>query len=197
MDQALAPDSSRSPDAARHASDLTKRLAQFSRAQELHPKPISINRLIGDVLVLIQPLVLSKIKVITKLHPNLPDVEIDPVEMEQVLFNLMLNARDAMPQGGQLIVATDLRDRPSEVTIGGDDKCYVTITVSDTGSGIPEAIVDHIFEPFFTTKPEGTGLGLASAQGIVRQHGGDIKVQSAVGSGTQFTVYLPSIRRNS
>jgi signal transduction histidine kinase len=184
-------------DASRHASDLTKRLAQFSRAQELRPRPVSINHLIRNAVALAEALLSSNIKVITKLHPDLPDVEIDPVEMEQVVFNLMLNARDAMPQGGDLTVATDLQDRPCEATIRGDDKQCVAITVSDTGSGIPKAIVDRIFEPFFTTKPDGTGLGLASAQGIVRQHGGDIKVQSSVGHGTQFTVYLPPSRRNA
>jgi signal transduction histidine kinase len=180
--------------ASRHAGDLIKRLAQFSRTQELRPRPTSINRLIRDALALIEPLVLSKIKVVAELHPDLPDVDIDPVEIEQVIFNLVLNARDAMPDGGQLIVATGLRDRPSEATIGGNDKKCVTITVSDNGSGIDERYVDRIFEPFFTTKPNGTGLGLASAQGIVRQHGGDIKMRSIVGNGTQFTVYLPPSR---
>lgn len=181
-------------DASRHASDLMKRLAQFSRAQKLQPRPTSINHVISDAVALIEPLLLSNINVIAKLHPDLPDVEIDPVEIEQVVLNLMLNARDAMPQGGQLFVTTDLRDRSSEATIGGDDKQHVTITVSDTGSGMTEEIVDRIFEPFFTTKPKGTGLGLASAQGIVQQHGGEIKVKSTVGNGTQFTVYLPASR---
>jgi two-component system, cell cycle sensor histidine kinase and response regulator CckA len=183
-------------DASRHAGELTKRLAQFSRAQSLQRKPISINRFVQDVVALIQPIVASNIKVVAKLRPDLPQVEMDPVEMQQVVFNLMLNARDAMPQGGQITVSTDLEDRPSEVAICGDAKQCVTITVSDTGSGIPEGVVDRIFEPFFTTKQNGTGLGLASAQGIVRQHGGDIKVQSAVGKGTQFTVYLPLSRSN-
>jgi two-component system, cell cycle sensor histidine kinase and response regulator CckA len=178
--------------ASHHASDLIKRLAQFSRTQQLQPRPISINNLIHDVLALIEPLVLSKIKVVAKLHPDLPDLEIDAVEMHQVVFNLMLNARDAMPQGGQLTVATDLQVRPPDATICNEDKEYVTIAVSDTGSGIPQSIIDRIFEPFFTTKPNGTGLGLASSLGIVRQHGGDINVRSAVGNGTEFTIYLPT-----
>jgi signal transduction histidine kinase len=151
---------------------------------------------IRDVLALVEPLVSRDIKVIANLHRDLPNVEIDAVEMEQVFFNLMLNARDAMLQGGELTVSTDLQLRPSDATIRGDDKQCVTITVSDTGSGIPESIMGHIFEPFFTTKPNGTGLGLASAQGIVRQHGGEIKVQSAVRKGTEFTVYLPPSRGN-
>jgi signal transduction histidine kinase len=182
-------------DASRHASALTKRLAEFSRTQEIRPRPTSINRLVRDAVGLIAPLVLSNITVITELHPGLPDVDVDPVEMEQVVFNLMLNARDAMPQGGRMVVATDLQDRPSGTTIAGDDDQCVTVKISDTGVGIPETILDRIFEPFFTTKANGTGLGLASAQGIVRQHGGDIKVTSAVGEGTQFTVYLPPSHR--
>jgi signal transduction histidine kinase len=182
-------------DAARHGGDLTKRLAQFSRTQELKPRPTSINHLIRDALSLIEPLLVKSIKVITELHPDLPDVEVDPVEMQQVILNLLLNARDAMPQGGQLTVATDLRERPTDAEIGGDGRRWLAITVSDTGAGIPDGIVDRIFDPFFTTKPSGTGLGLASAQGIVRQQGGEIKVQSVVGEGTQFTVYLPQHRR--
>jgi signal transduction histidine kinase len=176
--------------ASKHASDLIKRLAQFSRTQQLQPRLISVNDLIHDVLALIEPLVLSKIKVVAKLHPDLPDLEIDPVEMHQVVFNLILNARDAMPQGGQLTVATD-------ATIRDEDKEYVTITVSDTGLGISRGIIDRIFEPFFTTKPNGTGLGLASSLGIVRQHRGDIKVRSAEGNGTVFTIYLPAARGNA
>lgn len=178
-------------DASHHASDLTKRLAQFSRTQEIKPRSISINQLIRSALALIEPLMFSKIQVIRKLHPDLPEVEVDPVQVEQVLFNLILNARDAMPNGGQLIIATDLGNLPSEAATGSDGKQCVTITVSDTGSGISEENLDRIFEPFFTTKPKGTGLGLASAQGIARQHGGDVTVQSVSGKGAQFTVYLP------
>jgi signal transduction histidine kinase len=181
-------------DASRHASDLTKRLAQFSRTQRLQPRLISLNNVIRDVLAMIEPLLSRNIKVIAALHPDLPNVEIDDVEMEQVLVNLMLNARDAMPQGGVLTVATDVQVRPSGARIRGDDKQCVCISVSDTGSGIAETIMEHLFEPFFTTKSNGIGLGLASTQGIVRQHGGDIKVQSAAGKGTEFTVYLPPSR---
>jgi signal transduction histidine kinase len=152
--------------------------------------------LIRKLLVLIEPLVHAKsVDVITDLKPNLPEVDADPVEMEQVVLNLMLNARDAMPNGGKLTISTDACVPPSGTAIAGDHDQCVVITVSDTGSGIPEGDLDHIFEPFFTTKPNGTGLGLASAHGIVRQHGGDIKVQSVLGSGTRFTVYLPPSRR--
>jgi signal transduction histidine kinase len=133
--------------------------------------------------------------VIENLNPDLPNVDADPIEIEQVILNLVLNARDAMPNGGELTISTEACVR-SSAAIGDDDKQCVAITVSDTGSGIPEGDLDHIFEPFFTTKPNGTGLGLASAHGIVRQQGGDITVQSVLGSGTRFTVYLPPSRRN-
>jgi signal transduction histidine kinase len=183
-------------DASRNAGKLAKRLAQFSRTQPLRPRPISINQLVRDALVLIEPLVSTKsVKLIANLSPDLPDVDADPVEMEQVILNLMLNAPDAMPNGGQLAISTAACVRPLDVAIRDDDKQCVAIRVSDTGSGIPKGDLDHIFEPFFTTKPNGTGLGLASAHGIVRQHGGDIKVQSVRGSGTRFTVYLPASRR--
>jgi signal transduction histidine kinase len=183
-------------DASRDAGNLVKRLAQFSRTQPLQPRPISINELVSEVLALVTPLVSTKrVKVMANLNPDLPDVDADPVEMEQVILNLMLNAPDAMPNGGELTISTDACGRPSDTAIAGDHKRCVAITVSDTGSGIPEGDLDHIFEPFFTTKPNGTGLGLASAHGIARQHGGDIKVQSVLGSGTRFTVYLPASRR--
>jgi signal transduction histidine kinase len=179
-------------DAANEASELVKRLAQFSRTRQIHPRATSINQLIRDTLAMAETVASSDIKVVADLDPDLPNVEVDRVEMEQVLLNLLLNARDAMPQGGQLTVTTNLQTRYTDPTLGTWDKPWVTVTVTDTGTGIPEDILDDIFEPFFTTKPNGTGLGLASTQGIVQQHGGQIKVQSTVGKGTQFTIYLPT-----
>jgi signal transduction histidine kinase len=182
--------------ASRDAANLVKRLAQFSRTQPLQPRPISINQLVREVLALTEPLLTAKsVKVIANLNPNLPDVDADPVEMEQVILNLILNAPDAMPNGGEVTITTDACCRPPDTAVSDDHNHCVGITVSDTGSGIPEGDLDRIFEPFFTTKPNGTGLGLASAHGIVRQHGGDIKVQSVPGSGASFTVYLPPSRR--
>jgi signal transduction histidine kinase len=182
-------------DTSHDAAQLVKRLAQFSRTQPLQSRPVAINELIRKVLLLLEPLVRAKrIDVIANLGPDLPDVDADPVEMEQVILNLMLNARDAMPNGGELTISTGACIRPSDTAIRDDGNQCIAITVSDTGSGIPEGDLDHIFEPFFTTKPNGTGLGLASAYGIVRQHGGDIKVQSAPESGTRFIVYLPPSR---
>lgn len=183
-------------DASLKASNLTKRLAQFSRSQHLKRRPVSVNQLIQHAVGLIEPVLGSSIRLTTELRPNLPEVDVDPLETEQVLYNLMLNARDAMPKGGQLTVTTDLCDLPSDLaTRGRANKECVMITVADTGSGIPESVLEHLFEPFFTTKPTGTGLGLASTQGIVRQHGGDITVRSRVGVGTEFTIYLPASHR--
>jgi signal transduction histidine kinase len=184
-------------DACNDAGGLVKRLAQFSRTQQLQPRPTAINELVRKALLLIEPLVRAKgIKLTENLNPDLPDVDTDPVEMEQVILNLMLNARDAMPNGGELTISTNACLPPSDTAFRDGDKQWVAITVSDTGAGIPQDNLDHIFEPFFTTKPKGTGLGLASAHGIVRQHGGDIKVQSVLGSGAHFTIYLPQSRRN-
>jgi PAS domain S-box-containing protein len=183
-------------DASRDAAELIKRLAQFSCIQPLQPRPIAINQLICNLLALIDPLVRTKsINVIANLNPDLPDVDVDPVEMEQVILNLVLNARDAMTNGGDLTISTDACVRPSDTAIRDDDRQCVAITVSDTGSGMSEGNLDRIFEPFFTTKPTGIGLGLASAHGIVHQHGGDIRVQSVLGSGTRFTIFLPPSRR--
>jgi len=180
---------------AHDAAQLVKRLAQFSRTQPLQSQPVTVNELTRKVLALIEPLARSKkIDVIANLDPDLPEVDADPVEMEQVILNLMLNARDAMPNGGELTISTEACTPPPDTAIRDNAKQCLAITVSDTGSGIAEGDLDHIFEPFFTTKPNGTGLGLASAYGIVRQHGGDIKVQSTPDSGTRFTVYLPQSR---
>jgi len=173
------------------AAKLMTRLAQFSRTQSLNPRPIQMNQLVGRVLELTEPLINAKsIKVVLDLNPHLPDVDADPFEMEQVILNLLLNARDAVPTGGLLTISTNECDRPDGMVRGGNKQC-VSTTISDNGPGISEGNLAHIFEPFFTTKPKGTGLGLASAYGIVRQHRGDIQVQSTVGAGTRFTIYLP------
>jgi signal transduction histidine kinase len=135
------------------------------------------------------------VQVRTDLREGLPEIEADPAEMEQVLVNLIVNARDAMPNGGELTIATEIGDAESEGI--GDDQTkqrFVIITVADTGTGIKEEIQERIFEPFFTTKTaeRGTGLGLSSAYGIVQQHGGKIAVWSAPGKGAKFTISLPA-----
>jgi signal transduction histidine kinase len=127
-------------------------------------------------------------------------VEVDPARIEQVLVNLILNALDAMPESGELTLGTALVEGPAAAEIESDEgegngaTSFVCVTVADTGIGIPENLQTNIFDPFFTTKPEGkgSGLGLATAYAVVRQHSGFIKVQSAPGGGTKFSIYLPA-----
>ncbi|HZI56830.1 MAG TPA: HAMP domain-containing sensor histidine kinase, partial [Verrucomicrobiae bacterium] len=127
------------------------------------------------------------------LDPDLPMVEGDVGEIEQTLVNLMLNAVDAMPNGGELTLSTELVQRAVRGKSGETPGSFVLITVADTGVGIPENIRPKIFEPFFTTKTDkrGTGLGLPSVFGIVQHHHGEIEVHSVPGQGTRFTIYLP------
>jgi signal transduction histidine kinase len=172
---------------------LVKKLGQFSRAQELQILPFEINQAINTVLELARPLLGSRIRVHLALNPDLPMVPGDSGEIEQALVNLILNAVDAMPNGGELSLSSELVKRATPGKSGESPASFVLITVADTGFGIPENIQPRIFEPFFTTKAEkrGTGLGLASVYGIVQHHKGEIKVHSVPGEGTKFTIYLP------
>jgi two-component system, cell cycle sensor histidine kinase and response regulator CckA len=187
-------------DAVKNAAGLIQRLMQFSRRQELHPRSLSINDVVRDVLRLTQPLLRENIRLTLHLAGDLPAVCGDSSQIEQVLVNLILNALDAMPDGGDLTVATHVAqpkqpDSPETESIRDKKKEEVVqISISDSGIGIPVEIQSAIFEPFFTTKPEGkgTGLGLSSAFGIIRQHGGKIEVSSSPGTGTTFTVSLPA-----
>jgi signal transduction histidine kinase len=177
---------------------LAARLVRHSRPQELQPRRVQINDLVNVALKLIDPLLQSRICVKAELG-LLPAVEIDPGRIEQVLVNLMLNAIDAMPGGGELTVRTEMLERAAMTGIALDEDkgkratSFVCITVADTGIGISKELQPNIFTPFFTTKPsgKGSGLGLASAYAIVRQHSGHIKVQSAPNAGTKFSIYLP------
>jgi two-component system cell cycle sensor histidine kinase/response regulator CckA len=175
---------------------LVKKLGQFSRAQELQVQPIEINQAVNTALELTQPLFRGRICAKLALNPDLPMVEGDPGEIEQALVNLILNAIDAMPNGGELSVSTELVQREA-LGKSSEPACFVLITVADTGVGIPEDIQSRVFEPFFTTKTDkrGTGLGLPSVYGIVQHHHGEINVQSMPGQGTRFTIYLPLSER--
>jgi two-component system cell cycle sensor histidine kinase/response regulator CckA len=172
---------------------LSRRLLQCSRAQKLQTQLVRINEVVDTALDLARPLLGSGIHLQTELRSGLPNVEADPSEIEQVIINLIMNARDAMPQGGELIIRTDVADGDAIPSDKGERaRQYVLITVADTGTGIPEDLQTRVFDPFFTTKPgKGAGLGLSSAYGIVRQHKGLITVQSAPGAGTKFNIYLP------
>ncbi len=182
------------------AGKLTKKLLAFSRKQELANSTFDLNQLLSETGDLLKHLLPKNIDVDTRLSPASCWVSADRVQMEQTVINLVLNARDAMPEGGKLILgasATIIDDNVIGLHDGVPAGEYAVITVADTGSGIPEQNLGRVFEPFFTTKPKerGTGLGLSMAYGIVSQSGGRISVRSTVGAGTTVSVYLPLAER--
>ena len=181
---------------AERAATLTRQLLAFSRKQVMQPRILNLNDVIANVQSLLRRLVGEDIEVQLDLRKELTPVVADPGQMEQVLMNLAANARDAMPEGGRLNIATtnvEIESVPYErpgLKLGQ----YATLTVRDTGTGMPDHVRAHIFEPFFTTKDQGkgTGLGLATVYGIVKQSGGGIYVESGEGQGTTFVIYLPT-----
>jgi PAS domain S-box-containing protein len=181
---------------AERAATLTRQLLAFSRKQVMQPRLLNLNEVIANVESLLRRLVGEDIEVQLTLDRELIPVMADPGQMEQVLMNLAANARDAMPEGGRLEIATrnaDVHSDPFERP-GLKPGHYAMLIVHDTGMGMPEHVRTHIFEPFFTTKEQGkgTGLGLATVYGIVKQSGGGIYVESAEGQGTTFAMYMPS-----
>ncbi|MHB9075070.1 MAG: hybrid sensor histidine kinase/response regulator [Desulfobaccales bacterium] len=186
--------------AADQATAVTRQLLAFSRKQVLQPQILDLNVLIHNLVEMFSRLVDENIKISTVLEPELGAVKADPSHMEQVIMNLVLNALDAMPQGGTLIAMTgnvevtskDSRRHP-EIAPGN----YVMVAVRDTGIGMGREVLSHIFEPFFTTKEKdkGTGLGLSMAYGIIKQSGGHILVESSPGKGSSFRIYLPRVGR--
>jgi signal transduction histidine kinase/CheY-like chemotaxis protein len=198
-----AEDAKRYIGAMRQASDtakqLTNRLLAFSRRQALQPRRVEPDTLVRDLAQMIRRTVDPAIHIETKLGDGRWDAHCDPHELETAVLNLSINARDAMPEGGVLTIATADRtlsagDLPDQAPPGP----YIEIAVSDTGVGMPPEVVDRIFEPFFTTKPtgQGTGLGLSQVYGFVRQSGGAVKVDSAPNEGTTVRLYLPGIERS-
>jgi PAS domain S-box-containing protein len=172
---------------------LAVRLMQYSRKQDTPIRPVQINEVVNAALELVRPLIKSRVHVKTEESHSLPAVQADSSKLEQLLLNIIFNALDAMPDGGELAVRTERVFDAVPDGKHGEKKHFILITVADTGIGIPENLLPNIFDPFFTTKPigEGTGLGLSSAQLIVRQHNGHIRVQSSPGVGTKFGIYLP------
>jgi signal transduction histidine kinase/DNA-binding response OmpR family regulator len=184
--------------AAQRAATLTRQLLAFSRKQVLEPKSINLNDTVSGILGMLERLIGEDIEVRTNLMPALDHVFADPVQIEQILINLAVNARDAMPNGGQLHLKTaniELGDNP-QVYPGIEPGRFVSLTISDSGGGMTEATKARVFEPFFTTKAvgKGTGLGLATVYGIVKQSGGHIAIQSEIGHGTIVTIHLPSAK---
>ncbi|MCW8132104.1 MAG: PAS domain S-box protein [Planctomycetota bacterium] len=181
--------------AVRRAVELTRQLLAFGRKQVLQLRVIELNLVIGDLERILRRLIGEHIRFETRLDPRLRKVKADSSQVEQVIMNLVLNARDAMPKGGVLSIETGNID---VLTASGDlaPGPYVCITVSDTGVGMDAKTCARIFEPFFTTKEvgKGTGLGLAMVYGIVKQSGGVIQVDSEPGKGTRFHIYLPEAR---
>jgi len=181
---------------AERAATLTRQLLAFSRKQVMQPRVLNLNDVISNVQSLLRRLVGEDIEVQLDLRKELIPVVADPGQMEQVLMNLAANARDAMPEGGQLKISTSnvqIESVPFERP-GLKSGHYAALTVHDTGTGMPDHVRTHIFEPFFTTKEQGkgTGLGLATVYGIVKQSGGGIYVESGEGQGTTFVIYLPT-----
>jgi signal transduction histidine kinase len=175
--------------AAKRAVALTRQLLAFSRRQVLKARVIDLNQTIAHLEPILRPLIGNDIELRSTVEPNLPLLKADPTQIEQVVLNLAVNARDAMPRGGRLAIETSRA--PVAETQASAEGRFVRLTVRDTGSGMPPEVRAHIFEPFFTTKSQGTGLGLSTVYGIVRQSGGFVVVDSQVGAGTTFRVYLP------
>ena len=184
-------------EAADQAATLTRQLLAFSRKQVLAPAVLDVNRVVGGLHTMLDRLLGETIELVTVTAPDLGSVTADPGQVEQMLLNLAVNARDAMPDGGRLTIQTANR------TVGEDEAArtgvkpgpYVTLEVTDTGVGMDADMKAHLFEPFFTTKEQGkgTGLGLSTVYGIVNQSGGHIRVDSERGKGTTFRVFLPRV----
>ena len=188
--------------AGERSAQLTNQLLAFSRRQMLHPEVVNLNEVLSDTTQILRRVIGEDVELITDLDPAVGSVKVDPGQLSQIIMNLAVNARDAMPDGGKLTIKTEnsfiAPDQAAAVT-GLLPGAYVNLSVSDNGTGIDDSDLQHIFEPFFTTKDvgKGTGLGLSTVYGIVRQSGGGISVTSEVGEGTTFDLYLPRVAEES
>ncbi len=178
--------------AAERGAALTRQLLTFTRGQTLAPRSLDLNETVRGIEGILRRLVGDQLDVATALDPSIGTIFADSGQIEQVLINLASNARDAMPTGGLITISTRNADGPEVPVPGAPLQPGVLLTVTDTGDGMTAETMEHIFEPFFTTKKErGTGLGLATVHGIVQQAGGAIRVDSELGRGTTFRIFLP------
>ncbi len=203
--QELPPGSPHLPDveqiqrSVERAASLTRQLLAFSRLQVLQPKVIDLNAIVMETERMLRRLIGEDIELRTELMPLLGRINADPAQVQQILLNLAVNARDAMPEGGRVVIRTENVELDEGFTSGFaypvSPGRYVLLSFSDTGCGMAPELVEHIFEPFFTTKEagHGTGLGLSSVYGIVKQSGGYVWVDTAPGQGTTFRIYLPEV----
>ncbi|WP_447984248.1 two-component system sensor histidine kinase NtrB [Nitrospira sp. Nam74] len=185
-------------DAGARAASLTKKLLSFSRQQPLKLAAVDLNQVIEDLHTLMAKSLGEHIQLTLALDPHLGKMSIDPVQLEQVILNLVVNARDAMPQGGELVIQTSNMELDESFVAqhpGSRPGRYVSFSIKDSGCGMDSDTQDHIFDPFFTTKGmgDGTGLGLTTVYGIVKQHRGYITVSSVIGHGAKFQLYFPQL----
>jgi signal transduction histidine kinase len=188
--------------ASHRAANLTRQLLAFSRKQVLDPKVLTLNRAVSELENMLRRLIGEDIELITVLGENLGRIKADPGQIEQVILNLAVNARDAMPEGGRLVIETanlDVEPEGEESLVWAPAGSYVMLQISDTGGGMDEETRSRVFEPFFTTKDKskGTGLGLSTVYGIVTQSGGHISVQSKLGQGTCFRILFPLVTQEA
>jgi two-component system cell cycle sensor histidine kinase/response regulator CckA len=189
-----------SRDAADQAATLTRQLLAFSRKQVVAPRLVDLNAIVASIHAMLQRLLGETINLVTATAPDLGGVTADPGQMEQMILNLCVNARDAMPDGGRLTIRTanvDLDEAAARRLSDAKPGPYVMLEVSDTGGGMDAETRSRLFEPFFTTKEQGKGteLGLSTVYGTVKQSGGHISVESEPGRGSIFTVYLPRVAK--
>jgi len=183
--------------AAQRSKDLTMKLLAFSRKGQFQSVPIDTHKVINETIEILLHTIDKRIHIKQEFNADETTITGDPSSIQNALLNICVNARDAMPEGGTLAITTQVVeiDEPFRLSKGLDveDGHYIEISVKDTGSGIPEDVMPHVFEPFYTTKSEGrgTGMGLSAVYGTVNKHGGDITLQSKVGEGTCFEIYLP------